>query len=247
MLHDTIVTVGFILIGIAWLTALVIWPAKKESTARNEARMTSGTPRWVGILSSAVIGMLVVWNFSLQRRVHNLDVEMFRYVSPRQLTKTQIQDFGSYLSAHSVPHDVTVQALMGDEEAHSYASDFVRAFAAANWRPKNEVVNPTTIRCEPSSKSPTPVTCIADVPSAEGINFAVQSDPNEKLSQILQDAIKFAGIEMGGMQTGGPSETSVTVFVGHRRRDRLGILPPGYLETLRQHRPTLDNLTDDDY
>jgi hypothetical protein len=74
---------------------------------------------------SKVAFILVIFSFAwiltLQNRVHHLEVQMFRYVLPRELTKEQIEIFGKHLASSTNPQEVRIRYIMGDSEALRYS------------------------------------------------------------------------------------------------------------------------------
>lgn len=220
---------------------------------------------WIwAILTITTLGLLG-WNFSLQQQVRHLEVQMMRYVLPRQLAKDQIEKFGQYLKEHSTPHEVKIVYIMGDSESERYASDFASAFRKGSWVPNMNPINPLAINCDLSPPGTiVPVTCRSGlwemVNTLQGITIN-QSGPNppppatieEKahpkppLHQIVSEALMagdIRGISAGYGFSNEPLNT-ITVRIGLRKRDKWAIPPKAFWNRRPEKSP--DEITDDDF
>lgn len=203
-----------------------------------------------------IFGFLLLaslWNLSLQQRVRSLEVEMIRYVLPRELTKDQIEKFGSYLKANSQPQEVRILYIMGDSESSAYAHDFWSAFRAGKWHLTMIPVDPITITCKESpQRSTQPVVCSTSllqmINRLEGVYFE-QTGPNPPHQEYIRDtvsaALKAAGIQGIGCcnySNNNDPVNTITVFVGFRARHKFAVLPSRPVPE-----DSLDNLRDDDF
>jgi hypothetical protein len=216
---------------------------------------------WFLVLAIVV---LTLWNQKLEHDVHRLQAEMIRYVLPRQLTKEQIDTFRNYLSSHSQPHEVRIKYISGDRESQGYAGDFASAFRAGNWLPNFMPLSPVAITCNenvPGSKPP--FTCSSElqqvVNSLEEISI-MRTGPNppppstleEKLhptpslDAVISEALRAAGLQgiSSGYSNNADPPNTVTVFIGHRPRDRYAVIPQNFYEKTRRN-PR--EITDDDF
>jgi hypothetical protein len=215
----------------------------------------------------APLVVLAIWSALLQHRVRHLEVEMLRYVLPRALSKEQIDTFGKYLSSHSKPREVTIKYISGDAESTSYAQDLSSAFRAGNWLPDMKPIAPSAVTCRPSPPAnDLPFVCSSDlsqiVNSLEGL-YVLSSGPNpppsstieEKVhpapgvQQILLEALNAANIQgvKGGYGYSNDPLDTITVSVGFRPRDKIGILPLGLYERMRREGKSLNDISDDDF
>lgn len=206
---------------------------------------------------------MIAMNQGREHDIHDLRVEMTRYVLPRHLSQDQIQRFGKYLAANTQPHEVTIKYLMGDDEAESYASDLAAAFRAGNWFPNMIPLNPGSIKCQPSPQSkPLPFWCITETfPVSRAGASITQSGPNPPqpttvedklhpkpyLSNVIAQALQAADITDAdggsyGFSSNDPVET-ITVFVGPRKRGTWAVVPAKF----RQMPQGPTDLKDDDF
>lgn len=204
-------------------------------------------------LTFGLLLLACLWTLSLQQRVRSLEVEMIRYVLPRELTKNQIEKFGSYLKANSHPQEVRILYIMGDSEISAYAHNFWSAFRAGKWHAAMIPVDPVTITCKESpQRSTQPVVCSTNLQQMinrlEGV-YMEQTGPNPPHQEYIRDsvsaALNAAGIQGVGCcsysNTNDPLNT-ITVYVGVRARHKFAVLP---------NRPipedSIDSLRDDDF
>ncbi len=201
----------------------------------------------------------------LQQRVRHLEVEMVRYVLPRQLTNEQIGAFGKYLAANSQPHEVRIRYILGNGEAQRYAEDFASAFKAGNWLPNMMPVNPSAITCSISPQGSTaPISCSSElqqmINNMEGVTIQ-QTGPNPPqpstiqerlhpppyLNQVVSDALRSAGLRGIGSGYGYSNDplNTITVFVGSRKRDKFAVPPTKFFD--HAMKDSLQNLSNDDF
>ena len=212
---------------------------------------------------SVLLLIFGLWIFKMNHQIRHLEVEMIRYVLPRQLTKDQIEAFGQYLKSNSKPHEVKIKYIMGDAEAQGYAGDFASGFKAGNWVPNMMPINPAGITCHANpSGGMSAFACSSELQQMinrlEGVAIE-QSGPNppppssleEKLnptpylSQIVSQALTAAGIQGIGSGYGYSNDppNTITVFVGFRKRDKFAVLPPKF----GRGDEDLSDIRDDDF
>ncbi len=206
-----------------------------------------------------IFGLLLLvslWNLSLQQRVRSLEVEMIRYVLPRELTKDQIERFGSYLKANSQPHEARILYVIGDSESAAYAHDFYSAFRAGKWHSTMIPVDPVTITCKESpQRSTQPVVCSTPLQQMinrlEGVHIE-QTGPNPPHQEYIRDTVSAAlkaadiqGIGGGSYSNNNDPVNTITVFVGFRARHKFAVLPRNFFRPGPED--SLDNLRDDDF
>jgi hypothetical protein len=197
----------------------------------------------VGTLCLVVVLLLLgVWNRKIERDNDLLHSYMLRYVLPRHLSQQQINDFGAYLKSHTEPHEVTIYYINGDIESQEFAEDVANAFRAGEWLPNWKPLDPTAISCSAAAPS-TSAVCRMDLRSdiLEGQQIT-QKGPlpepatiEEKLHPhplfaTMADAVRAAHLNefgSGNVNSSDPPGT-VTVFIGHRRRDAHAIFPPNF-------------------
>ncbi len=228
----------------------------------SQTTIASRVPLYALLVLSVLVG---VWNVVLQRHVRHLEIEMKRFVLPRQLTKEQINAFGKYLASHSEPHEVKLKYILGDGEAERYAEDFAAAFKVGNWLPTISPVNPAALTCRAVNPpvNDLPFMCSTELQQMAnrlegisvdqtGLNAPPPSTLEEKLHPppyvytIVLDAIRAANIQGIGGSYGYSNEpfNTLTLSIGFRPRDKWGVLPPDFY---KRHEEFPRDITDDDF
>ncbi len=183
---------------------------------------------WIGfawtILAISAVRLVVVKSgdharlASLSQDIATVRRDMNRYVMPRRLTPAQTTKIANYLAQHE-PHEVTFEIIKDDNEAGLYRSDIDTAFRQGGWTVKEY-------------KYPSEV--------GEGLSYQFMrtpehaqapSDPKHpNAAELLDEAFRQAKVQIDGSSGGGsaPNLTadSLSIKVGHRRRDGYGYGSP---------------------
>ena len=218
---------------------------------------------WLLVLA---IVLLTLWNRKIEHETHQLHVEMVRYVLPRHLDKEQIDIFSKYLAENSKPREIDIKYLSGDEESKEYASDFYSAFTKGGWLPSMSEVNLAIIVCDSNPTGNPLVICKSNAesmadslekvsvdikgPSTQSAPLTLEQKlhPPKSAMEILGRAFNAANIQNGGYGSSGNDNdpaAKITLFIGHRPRGRMGILPPDFLQRLQNFHPY--DVTDEDF
>jgi hypothetical protein len=213
-----------------------------------------GTERRTGWRQLALLLLLVglaAWNWYLQGRVRHLDIEMVRYVLPRQLTRDQIATFGKYLAEHSAHHVVSIKYLAEDAESGEYAKDFAQAFQAGKWIADMSPITGSTITCTPIDAAPPLLNfrCESDFhelgnvvsintmgppskpqppPSVDDIDH-----PRVHLGSVITEALRAAQITDvagGGRWDDTDPSTTVVMEIPARPRHKYAVIPAKFWE-----------------
>jgi len=181
------------------------------------------------IYSPIVLGLVFcIWAYVVGKRVFQMsdDLElirarMARYVLPRSLTPEQKKTIAEYLSKYE-PQPIVMKVTPRNEEAGSYRADLQQALEKGGWPvasidyddtvPEGLQIHMSEPMREPGQESP-----------FDRLN------PKKKPTDILREAFDRAGVIVNG--TGGGSgrnitAVTITISIGHRRRDKWAIPPP---------------------
>ena len=250
-------TAGLLAVGI-----LVLYLAKKRRGSLDTPSLP--TRQWTTFALTALVILLFFWVWSLQQTVHRLQVEMRRFVLPRELTNNQIKAFGQYLASHSQPHELKIKYILGDAESERYANDFAAAFREGNWVPTMFPIDPTVIDCRQSVPgNESSFSCNAQLRQMENRLQGVQLEqtgpnppqpstieeklhPQPYLNQTIVEAMNAAGIPPSGGSYSFNNDplNTITLFVGLRPRDKFGVLPA---KLFQRQKEDLNDVSDDDF
>jgi hypothetical protein len=152
------------------------------------------------------------------RDVTKLRAEMNRYVLPRQLSAAQKETIAAILSKNT-PQEIMMKVIKNDEGASSYRADLQQALEKGGW-PVSTVDYGDDVQVGLRINSSGPM----QPPQTAWDRLR----PKPSAQQILGDALRQAGVQIDG--TGGGSGIAITKFtltveIGHRRRDKWAIPP----------------------
>ena len=221
-------------ISFASLSALLLVFAVLRHLGSKEANSSvggkaAGMNSAMMIYLPVVIGLAVcVWGYVVGKKVFEMsnDVNliqkrMARYVLPRTLTPEAKGIISDYLSKFD-PQPVVMKLVPRDEEAGSYRADLQQALEKGGWPVASILyddsvqeglgINVTTPMQQPAQQNPFD-----------------RLKPKKGPGDILREAFEKAGVivsSSGGGSGVGIKETTVTISIGHRRRDKWAIPPP---------------------
>jgi hypothetical protein len=205
------------LIGVFWPSIASKWP----TLAASGAKFGSDARSWVGVFLLLWLGVTVPHFIFLSKRDRRLteivekDINPFRlalqrWVLPRRLTPQQSKVISEHLKKYK-SHEVYFSVLRHDDEADGYHNDLRRAFDYGGWvvlgsteRPLEQKPGVTIELSETSETRPS------------------DDSRNPRPDRILEDALRQAGVQIGGSWSGPGQVEKLTVKIGRRPGDTTG-------------------------
>jgi hypothetical protein len=209
----------------------ILWPPSNPETRALLGSIVNPVATHFAWLLFALVFMLWLANLipviragqimALRDDIGTIRKTLDRYVSPRHLTTEQISTIASYLSQHD-EHHIKFRVVWNDNEAGNYRGDLQQALQRGGWI----IDGIDTVQDTPNSYVPEGLSIQTETPMS-----MPQPDPKHPLPGVLlRDAFKQARVQLdggsGSSGSGAINTYSVTLSVGHRRRDGYGYGSP---------------------
>lgn len=135
--------------------------------------------------------------------VRSLRRDLDRYVMPRQITSKHAKKLRAFLSRHD-KYPITVKANPQDREALEYASAIIQVFNQTGWEAELNIVAPYTWAANEGLG--------IHATGVNSVEYGSKTDPRP----ILQDAFRFASIEVNHGSDEGAGDFQVSILVSRR-------------------------------
>lgn len=169
---------------------------------------------------ACVIGLRV---YKIFHDVERLKVQAVRYSLPRSLTEDQKVAISSYLAA-TPPKAIIMKVLKNDAEAGGYRADLQQAIEKGGWGvTRIDYVDDIPQGLALSYSAPMPQTT-----TDKFGRTVMKESPDDPLAKAL-DSAGVAISQRGGGGGVATTETTITLSIGGRRRDRWSVMPKNYL------------------